>query len=489
MTSKHRKTRQARRQHLGRRRFLTQALAAPLLMPSWRIGGVSMSSLGAGIGVAKAQATGGPRSLVCLFLAGGADSFNFAVPSDSRYSDYLETRSDLAIQDVDLVDVGGGLALHRALPTFQRLYAERQLAVVANVGPLARPTTQADFRDRRNIPESLFAHNTQQKLWQTAANRVSGSSGFGWGGVMAEQVARFNAGATIGGTFSLAGDNAWLAARDTRFTSLNPNIAIQRLYGLDPTVATWINADSRVPVAERLAALYRDTHGSDSLMAREAADAVDSSLSSAASLYSALEEADSPGAASALQGWQANSANRLETQLHLVARLIAARESLGLSRQVFFVRMGGWDTHSNQNERFPVLLNELESALAPFTQALDGLGLADSVTTFTASDFGRTLTSNGNGTDHGWGGHAFVFGGAVQGGNLYGAMPEFTMNNNPNEASDGRGFAGRLIPTLSVNQYGATLARWMGVQDAELDAVFPGLANFTQRDLGIFTPS
>ena len=251
-------------------------------------------------------------------------------------------------------------------------------------------------------------------------------------------------------------------------------------------MATWINEDSRVPVAERLAALYHDTHGSDSLMAREAAGAVDASLNSAESLYSALEEVDSPGAASALEGWQANPANRLETQLHLVARLIAARESLGLSRQMFFVRMGGWDTHSNQNERFPVLLNELEGALAPFTRALDALGLGDSVTTFTASDFGRTLTSNGNGTDHGWGGHAFAFGGAVQGGNLYGSMPDFSMNNNPDEASDGNGFAGRLIPTLSVNQYGATLARWMGVEDAALDGVFPGLANFAQRDLGIF---
>ena len=484
MTSKHRKTRQARRQQLGRRRFLTQSLAAPLLMPSWRIGGVSMSSLSAG--AALAQSTDEPRTLVCLFLAGGADSFNLAVPSDSRYTDYLETRSDLAVQDLDLMDVGGGLALHRALPTFQRLYGERQLAVIANVGPLARPTTQADYRDRRNIPESLFAHNTQQKLWQTAANRVSGSSGFGWGGAVAEHVANFNAGATVGGAFSMAGDNAWLAASGARFTSLNPNIAIQRLYGLDPTMATWINEDSRVPVAERLAALYHDTYGSDSLMAREAAGAVDASLNSAESLYSALEEVDSPGAASALEGWQANPANRLETQLHLVARLIAARESLGLSRQMFFVRMGGWDTHSNQNERFPVLLNELEGALAPFTRALDALGLGDSVTTFTASDFGRTLTSNGNGTDHGWGGHAFAFGGAVQGGNLYGSMPDFSMNNNPDEASDGNGFAGRLIPTLSVNQYGATLARWMGVEDAALDGVFPGLANFAQRDLGIF---
>ena len=488
MMTRHKKTATAQRTSLTRRRFLAQSLAAPLLMPAWRIGGVSMTTLSAGVTNALAQTSSHPRSLVCLFLAGGADSFNLIVPSNAGYSDYLDTRGDLAVGDSDLIDIGDDLALHRSLPTFQRLYAARQLAVIANVGPLARPTTQADYRDRRNLPESLFAHNTQQKLWQTAANSVSGTNGFGWGGAIANQVASFNAGASVGGAFSMAGDNAWQSTSGTRFTSLNPNIRIQRLFGLDPEVATWIAEDSRLPIAERLAALYRDTHGSTSLMAGEAAGAVQASLNSAESLYSALEETGAPGAPTALGDWQVNPANRLEAQLHLVTRLIAARESLGLSRQLFFVRMGGWDTHSNQNERFPVLLNELDGALASFTQALDTLGFNESVTTFTASDFGRTLTSNGNGTDHGWGGHAFAFGGTVNGGALYGEMPNFSAINNPDEAGDGDNFAGRLIPTQSVNQYGATLARWMGVDDDGLNAVFPDLANFATQDLGFLNP-
>ena len=183
--------------------------------------------------------------------------------------------------------------------------------------------------------------------------------------------------------------------------------------------------------------------------------------------------------------------NVLARQLHLVAKLINARERLGLSRQTFFVRMGGWDTHGNQNLRLPVLLTELDEALGLFSDVLGpgAMNVADTVTTFTASDFGRTLTSNGDGTDHGWGGHSFVMGGAVSGGEFYGQMPSFATANNPDDtgtsvSGGNNGFAGRLIPTQSVNQLGATLATWMGAQTSEINQIFPDLANFAQRDLG-----
>jgi len=477
------------RRGLSRRALLARALAAPLLMPTLRLGaGVTMTSLAAGALPTMANAAdcgGGPRSLVCLFLAGGADTFNLVVPSDARYATYRATRGDMAVGEADLVDTAvtsdGPLAVHAGLPTFQRLMAAGRLAVVGNVGPLIRPTTQADYRAGISLPESLYAHNTQQKLWQTAAARVSGASGFGWGGALAEHLAACNAGARVPAAFSMAGDNAWQSARDARYTSLNPNIAIQRLFGHDAGVATWIAESSRVPVAERLARLFRHAEGSDSIMAREAAAAVDASLSAADALDGAL---DSLAGRAPFDSWQPDATNRLETQLALVARLIAVRETLGLQRQLFFVQMGGWDTHSNQNERFPVLLDELERSVMPYQQAIDDLGVADSVTTFTATDFGRTLTSNGNGTDHGWGGHALVFGGAVAGGELYGRLPSYARTANPDEADDGRGFAGRLIPSVSVNQYGATLARWMGVDESALDGVFPDLSAFARRDLG-----
>lgn len=149
--------------------------------------------------------------------------------------------------------------------------------------------------------------------------------------------------------------------------------------------------------------------------------------------------------------------------------------------------MGGWDTHSNQAERLPVQMRALNEAIAAFQGTLDGLGLAESVTSFTASDFGRTLTSNGNGTDHGWGGHGFVFGGAVNGGRVVGDTPSYANRDNPDDAGEDDGsFAGRLIPQLSVNQYAATLSRWMGVSEARIDTALPDLSNFAQRDLGLF---
>ena len=473
---------------LSRRALIARALAAPLLLPSVYRGGVAMTSLSAGVAAAMGEAdaaegcSDGPRSLVCLFLAGGADTFNMYVPTDARYAEYRTTRADMATPEDDLLDAGtardgGGYGFHRQLPTLARLHAEGRLATVANVGPLVRPTTPEDYRAGRGLPESLFAHNTQQKLWQTAAASVSGSSGFGWGGALAERLMACNGG-TVAGNFSLAGANAWQSARDAAFTTLNPNIDIARLYGLDPTTARWIPEGRRARTAELMQRLLLDAEGSDSLMAREAAGAIETSLSSTGALDAALE-------AVPLDEWRPDSNNKLEVQLHMVARLVRAREALGHSRQLFFVQMGGWDTHSNQNERQPLLFDALERGLAPFQASLDAGQLASSVTTFTASDFGRTLTGNGNGTDHGWGGHAFAFGGDVASG-LAGTFPSYASRANPDDAGDGGEFAGRLIPTTSVGQYGATLARWMGVAEADVDAVFPDLANFGLRDLGLF---
>ena len=158
-----------------------------------------------------------------------------------------------------------------------------------------------------------------------------------------------------------------------------------------------------------------------------------------------------------------------------------------MQRQVFFVPMGGWDTHADQLERQPALLDELNGALTLFQGAIDELGLASGVTTFTASDFGRALAGHGSGTDHGWGGHGFVFGGAVDGGRVVGATPSYAARDNPDDAGEDEGsFAGRIIPQISVSQYGATLARWMGVDEAAITGALPDLANFAERDLALF---
>jgi len=218
---------------------MARALAAPLLMPMTRHGSVVLSSMSSAAFSLTAPASaqdmicGGPKSLVCIFLAGGADTFNLFVPTDARFGQYQQTRGDMAVSESDLIDLGqltslagsaaepgetGGYGFHRQMATLARLHREGRCTVVANIGPLLRPTSPSDYVARRSLPESLFAHNSQQKLWQTSSGTVSGSTGFGWGGALAERLASCNAGSNVGGAFSMAGANAWQAAREARYS-------------------------------------------------------------------------------------------------------------------------------------------------------------------------------------------------------------------------------------------------------------------------------
>lgn len=474
----------------SRRHFLKRTIALPAAYTASRVGGVSMASMALGAaapGFASAAECGDSKSLVCLFLAGGADSFNMFVPVDNNsYSEYRTTRNDLAVAEEDLLEVSdsaqGAFGFHALLPAFQQMYSEGDLAVLSNVGPLLGPTVQADVGNLALLPESLFAHNTQQKLWQNAAGSISGSGAFGWGGAMGVQLAECNAAAKVPGVMSATGANTWQTSKDGSYIALSPNADIERMYGFDPGIATWIPEASRQATSMRLQQLLdRASAQGQPLLVREAAETLSRSKDVSQQLEETFENFTQ-------MDWQPDAANKLERQLHLVTRLIEARESLNMERQIFFVRMGGWDTHSNQNERLPLLMTELNSAVSSFRNALSILNLNDSVTTFTASDFGRTLTSNGNGTDHGWGGHNFVFGGAVSGGRVVGDLPSYAKQGNPDDAVDSNGeFAGRIIPTQSVGQYGATLARWMGVPEQSLPAMFPDLAQFQKQDLGFMS--
>lgn len=474
----------------SRRRFLKRSLALPAAYTASRVGGVTMSSMALGglaSGSAQAAECGSTaKSMVCLFMAGGADSFNMFVPLGSGYTEYRATRNDLAVAEEDLLEVSdsqqGAFGFHTLLSSFQQMYLEGDLSVVSNVGPLLGPTVQADVGNLALLPESLFAHNTQQKLWQNAAGNISGSGAFGWGGAMGVQLAECNAAAKVPGTISTNGANTWQTSKDGSYIALSPNADIQRMFGFDPGIATWIPEASRQATSQRLQQMLEQASMQDQpLLLREAAGLLSRSKEVSQQLEETFDNFTQVD-------WQPNPANKLERQLHLVTRLIEARESLGMKRQLFFVRMGGWDTHSNQNERLPLLMTELNSAVGNFRSALSILNLNDTVTTFTASDFGRTLTSNGNGTDHGWGGHNFVFGGAVSGGQIVGDIPSYAKQGNPDDAVDANGeFAGRIIPTQSVGQYGATLARWMGVPEESLTSMFPDLSRFEKQDLNFMS--
>lgn len=457
----------------NRRKLLKQLACLPLA------NGVSLM---AGGQQAQAMTCGTSKSLVCIFLAGGADSFNMFVPGNAAYNTYRATRGELAVDDNSLLEVTdsaqGAFGFNSLLPGLADLYRQDRMAVVANTGTLIRPTSKADYLATSSLPESLFAHNTQQKLWQTGAGIVSGSSSFGWGGAIGDHAANCNGNISIAPTFSIAGNTDWLSSVNNNYISLNADVAVERMFGYD-NQSDWIPSARLNRIGPSLESLIAQGQAArDAKMLNEVSNAVSRATSATSALHTAL--LDNP-----LTQMEYNRKNKLASQLHLVARLIASREQLGMQQQVFFVLMGGWDTHSDQNERSPFLYQEFNEAITSFQFTIDDLSKSSSVTSFTASDFGRTLTSNGNGTDHGWGGHNFVFGDAVDGGRIVGQMPNYAANGNDDDAGDRDGsFAGRIIPQISVNQYAATLARWMGVDESALLGALPDLANFAQKDLG-----
>ncbi len=451
---------------MGRRSFL-QAAAA----------GVTVTALPLSL-VAPASAQSSNRSLVCVFLAGGADSFNMFIPRDhdvvnQTYATYAASRGSFAVPANQLLPINdGAFGLHPSLRGMAAIAEQNKLAVVQNVGPLSRLTSKSDYRSGRNLPQSLFAHDAQQKLWQTA--RPTLTTDEGWGSAIQRSVA--NGGGTPP-SFSLNGSNIWQTSGSTGYARLSPTVRVKRLYGYDKSLRSWIPSFAGVEAVMNQSIL--DSGRSSNILDLAASQVLQQSILTTA----ALERATASSAENDV-GMDDVGGNKLGQQLKMVARLIKNREALGMPRQMFFARMGGWDTHRNQQPLLPILLQELDTALSSFQASLAGQGVESSVTTFTASDFGRTLTINGDGTDHGWGGHTFVVGGAVNAGR-YGTFPSYATANNADDVGDrSDNFAGRLIPTTSVTQHGATLAKWMGLNDAQLAAAFPELSNFEHTDLG-----
>ncbi|WP_447578520.1 DUF1501 domain-containing protein [Achromobacter kerstersii] len=423
----------------------------------------------AALGAAAAQsAPPSYKALVCVFLYGGNDPFNTLVPfDDAAYRAYAAARTDIALRRDTLratalrgkaaAPGGAQFALAPALAPLAPLYDNGQMAVLLNVGPLVVPTTKAEYISARvPLPPKLFSHNDQQSYWQALAPEGASS---GWGGRLTDLFASANAqrtftGITAGGsTVLLAGHK--VAGYRVGINGSTPIELLHRdMYG-----------------SSACTALLRQliTQPREHLMERELSRIAAQSIDADTRLRAALADVAVPG----------NFGSPLAQQLKIVARIIGARQALGARRQVFFVSQNGYDNHTGLNDTHPALLRELGQSLAVFQQALTTLGVADQVTTFTASEFGRTLGSNGNGSDHGWGSHHLVLGGAVNGGRSYGAHPEIAL--------DGPGFVdnGRLLPTLAVDQLGASLGRWFGAGRDELRLVFPNLKHFDADGLAL----
>jgi uncharacterized protein (DUF1501 family) len=407
------------------------------------------------------------KALVCVFLFGGNDSNNMVIPYDTAgYNSYKSARGGLALAQGSLLpitppSIGSPFALHPRFGAMQSLFNNKQLAVLANVGTLIQPTTASQFRNRGvPVPMNLFSHSDQEAQMQTAIlDKVAET---GWAGRTADKIQSI-----YGGNFpiiiSLAGTNIFCEGVVAQSIQSNGN-PTQLLNGFGG------GAESTARLSALQSLLTFDNGLS---LIQAASTTTGNAIQNGQTLAAAL----ATGTPLVTQFPQ-NS--YFASQLKQVAKIIQVRGALGLQRQIFFVSMGGFDTHSGQLSAQDSLFNDMNQSLNAFYQATTEMGVANNVTTFTLSDFGRTYSPNSDGTDHAWGSHHLIMGGAVKGGDFYGTFPTLAVNG----PDDGTG-QGRWVPTTSVDQYAATLAAWFGVAAADLPSIFPNLANFPTQTLGI----
>lgn len=426
-----------------------------------------MSALGLA-SAAYAQAATDYKALVCVFLYGGVDGNNLVIPADSagyaQYSSVRPVSSGVNITQAEMLAIqpantANSFGLHPDLTEIHPLFAQGRMAVLANVGPLNEPTTKATYLAKR--PANLFSHSDQQNQWQSSVS--DGQSRSGWGGRIADQLAGVN------GTFpvitSIAGASLFISGNATSPLAL-PQTGAITLAGFNNTTA----ANARRAAVDAILAADRGN-----AYVKAAGDITTQALSLSTVVNPILSSTTST-----IQNLFAGQTSSISQQLLQVAKLIEGRSQTGARRQVFFVSLGGFDTHSNELATLTTLLGQLSPALRSFYDATAQLGVASQVTTFTLSDFGRTFQpASGAGTDHAWGNHHFILGGAVQGGKLYGTYPTLARAG-PDDADT----SGRWIPSTSVEQYGATLARWFGVPEASLATIFPNLGKFASSNLG-----
>lgn len=411
------------------------------------------------------------KALVCVFLYGGNDGHNTLVPRTAAdYNVYAAARGELALPLANLLPLtvrnsaGRAYGFHPSLPELQTLFNQGKLALLANVGPLVEPAAkQAYANGTALLPPQLFSHSDQQVHWQTSWPDQPARTG--WGGRLADALNGLNQNAQVSMNISLGGTNTFQVGNQVTQYQCPAEGPLQLDYftnrPTDPISTAISNTFYPAGGAARVNLLEEAWNG----VMRRALDA-------GALFRTAL------AGTSALQ--TAFPDTSFGKQLKMVARLIGARNALSLRRQVFFVTLDGFDTHGDQLASHTTLLQRLSQGLKAFYDATAELGVANLVTTFTASDFGRALKPNGAGSDHGWGGHHFILGGAVRGGELFGRFPDLALDG-PDDAGNGR-----LIPTTAVDEYAATLAAWFGVSAGELETVLPNLGRFSTRNLNFF---
>ncbi len=410
------------------------------------------------------------RALVNVFLYGGNDAFNLVLPrSGAEYASYAASRQNLAVPGVDVVAIhpdnpdGASYGFHPAARGLRDKFEAGDLAVISNVGPLIEPVTKEGILDNTvAVPPELFSHNSQQAQWQSLRGTRSLSTG--WAGRIADSMVDETAAQVLPVNVSLSGNSLLQSGSLTVPYSVTPQGA--RTIGAFAADVEF-GPQRRAAFLRHLADGFDNVHGRALGLVHQRALALSEQVNEALGLVPALSTPFPD--------------TELGDQLKMIARLLAVREEFDVSRQIFYASKGGFDTHDTQNALQPGLFSDLNDSLLAFADALDEIGISDRVVTFTQSDFGRTLTSNGDGTDHGWGAHQLVMGGPVLGRRIVGTMPVLEIDG-PDDLT-----GGRVIPTLSSDQYVFTLARWFGVNGSALADIAPDIANFPVQDLGFLS--
>lgn len=414
---------------------------------------------------ALAQTPTDYKALVCVFLYGGNDANNTVVPFDTTgYNSYSTIRGPLALPQSGLIQLGQApnFALNGNLPDIAKLFDSKAAALVTNVGTLIQPTTRAQYLANQNVvPSNLFSHSDQQLEWQNAAQ--SGATQTGWAGRIADTLSvSVNPNGKVPMITSVAGDTLFCNGNASTPVSVSPgNLGGSSCSEGAECAARQATAQALLSFDSGLTLVQADNTITSNAYsyAKTLSDAV-ASITPITTVFP--------------------TANGLASQLKQIAQIIQVRQALGVTRQIFFCGIGNFDTHSDQVNLQGNLLAAISPALAAFYAATQELGVANNVTTFTMSDFSRTFQPNSNtGSDHAWGSHHIVMGGAVKGGQMYGTFPTLAL-----AGPDDSGSNGRWVPSTASVQYAATLAQWFGVSVAQLPLVFPNIGSFTKNNLG-----